>query len=96
LVNIIGSLKVGLIKLDLVLECAISNLVHGLVHKVRYNFTDDFRTLIDADHIVGLGHNLLIMARLGLPEALDLVDFTEKSNSFEELISGTCFLWLEE
>ena len=96
LINVIGSLKVGLIELQLVLKSAVAYLIHGFVDKVRHNFADDLGRFIDADHVIALVHDLFIVALLSGPEVLNLVDFAEKSDGFKEFVCGASLLRFEE
>jgi len=46
--------------------------------------------------VFSLDHDLFELLFLGCIVILDLVNLTELSDGFKELIRGACFLWLEE
>lgn len=96
LVGIDGTLEVGLIELELMLERAVANLVQGLVYEILNDLFNDLWAIINADNMVGLMHNQFVTGFLGGPEVLNFVDFAELSDGLEELIGSTCLLWLEE
>jgi len=96
LIGVDGSIKLGLVKLDLMSKAAVTGLVKSFLDEFINDGADNGSMGINADNVTVIDHELLVGLLFGGPEALELVDLTELSDDLEEFISGTGFLWLEE
>jgi len=96
LIGVDGSIKLGLVKLDLVSKAAVTGLVERFLNEFINDGADNSSMLVNADNVTVIDHELLVCLLFGGPEALKLVDLAELSDHLEEFIGGTGFLWLEE
>jgi len=91
-----GSLELGLIESELMLQGAISSLVHGLSNEIRDDTGNDGGVLVDGENVVTLNHDCIETSLVVLVEGLGFVDLANLSQGLEEFISSTSLLGLEE
>ena len=96
LIGVDGSIKLGLVKLDLMSKAAVTGLVKSFLNEFINDGADNGSMGINADNVTVIDHELLVSLLFGGPEALELVDLAELSDDLKEFISGTGFLRLEE
>ena len=96
LIGVDGSIKLGLVKLDLMSKAAVTGLVKSFLNEFINDGADNGSMGINADNVTVIDHELLVGLLFGGPEALKLVDLAELSDDLKEFISGTGFLRLEE
>lgn len=95
-IGIARFLKLCLVQLQLMLQSAVTVLVHGLANEVTDQLDDNLGVIVNADDVIVLNHKVLPLAHVLCSVGLNLVNFCQLSEILNELISSACFLRLEK